>query len=160
MHQYEHFLLDTVRNDDYSIPYATKLARVKSAITAISEKKASDKAIDDKFRAANPDIEMAPAETVSLDAGNEDDGTTALMVAAFKNYVEIADLLIKAGANVNAKNSKGLNALMSIPITDKPDTVKLLLEAKAELNMQDLGGNSAVMHCAISGYEHSLNEFV
>ncbi len=158
MHQYERFLLDTIT--DIKIPYATKLARVKSTITAILKKKASDKIIDDEFRAANPDIEMAPTEFISLDCGNEDDDTTALMEAAYINYVKIAELLIKAGANVNAKNSKGLTALMFTPITDKPDTLKLLIEAKAEINAQDKDGNTAAMHCAIANYEHSLNELI
>ena len=42
----------------------------------------------------------------------EGDGTTALLWASYKDDVEIADLLIRAGANVNAANDLGATAAL------------------------------------------------
>jgi hypothetical protein len=41
----------------------------------------------------------------------EADGTTALMWAAYRNDVEMADILLSAGADVNAANEYGATAL-------------------------------------------------
>ena len=53
------------------------------------------------------------------------DGATAIQWAAYKNDLEMADLLIKAGANVKAANHEGATALYlssirgSAPMLDK-----------------------------------------
>src|SRR5690348_6663893 len=50
------------------------------------------------------------AKHVDVNA-TEADGTTALHWAAYHNDVEAADLLIRAGAKVNAANDLGVTAL-------------------------------------------------
>jgi ankyrin repeat protein len=64
-----------------------------------------------------------------------DDGETVLMSVARTGNVEAADLLIKAGANVNAVESwRGQTALMWASSQRSPQMVKLLLQAGADAN--------------------------
>ena len=56
----------------------------------------------------------------------EIDGFTALMYVAYYGRMEIAELLIKHGANVKAKNKYGWTGLMLAEKNDHTETAKLL----------------------------------
>jgi ankyrin repeat protein len=62
--------------------------------------------------------------------------TTALQVAAWESHKEIAQLLIRVGANVNApaQGDDGLTALQGATRNGDVDIVKLLLRAGADVN--------------------------
>ena len=67
-------------------------------------------------------------------------GTTALMYAASDNAIDVARLLIESGADVNARNAEGKNALLHVkgvkgedPSADNAKAMaRLLIESGAE----------------------------
>ena len=79
------------------------------------------------------------------------DGTTALHWAADLDNLAIADLLIRAGARVDAANDLGAVPLhlactnRSVPMVDR------LLESKANPNAKLLDGETVLMTCARTG---------
>ena len=86
--------------------------------------------------------------------GSNEDKTTALMKAAMSNNTAKVARLIKAGANVNATNNDGLNALiwnsgetalMRAAWHNAADAAKLLIEAGADVNATDNDGKTALM---------------
>ena len=62
------------------------------------------------------------------------DGATALMLAAERNDVAIAGLLIRARANVNAANEYGATALSVACASGNTALITLLLDAHANPN--------------------------
>jgi ankyrin repeat protein len=70
-----------------------------------------------------------------------DDGSTALMLAAFKNKSRCLRLLISAGADVNAKDSEGRAALnWAINYGPYVDCVRALISSGADINAKDNKG--------------------
>ena len=61
----------------------------------------------------------------------DNDGYTALMVAAVKNDADVARLLIAAKADVNAKTNGGSTALMIAAMENAADVARLLRDAGA-----------------------------
>jgi len=74
-------------------------------------------------------------------------GRTALSAAAARDHVEVMELLIAAGADIEAGNDKeyGMTALMYAAVSGSPDSVVLLLDAGAEIAKTDDSGNTALM---------------
>ncbi|XP_025088750.1 serine/threonine-protein phosphatase 6 regulatory ankyrin repeat subunit C-like [Pomacea canaliculata] len=62
------------------------------------------------------------------------DSPSALYAAAYYNHMAIAELLIKAGADVNKRNSKGKTALHAACTNENFPLVNLLLEKGALVN--------------------------
>ena len=60
------------------------------------------------------------------------DGTTALHWASYRDDLESADLLIRAGANVNAANDLGATPLWTASLNGSAAIVRRLLQAGAE----------------------------
>ena len=73
------------------------------------------------------------------------DGTTALMLAAEYGRVEIARLLLEAGADEDLQNQDGKTALMLAVESGHAEIARLLLEAGADKDLQDQLGHTAVM---------------
>jgi len=61
-------------------------------------------------------------------------GTTPLMVASAMDKDDIAKLLLKAGANVNAETKDGKTALYIALVSKKPKMVGLLLDSGADFD--------------------------
>jgi ankyrin repeat protein len=83
---------------------------------------------------------------------DSDDGDTALRMAARDGQIEITNLLIKYGADVNLTDIYGRNALLGIFrsnaiwfVPGSYDIVKILIENGTDLNVQDNEGISALM---------------
>ena len=77
-------------------------------------------------------------------------GQTALMIASRRGRIEIVEMLIKAGANMNAKDFDGNTALfvdpdMSIDPIVETDIATLLIENGANMNIKNFSGNTALM---------------
>ncbi len=93
-----------------------------------------------------------------LDAGadpnepNESGKETPLTAVSTeaKGNVEIAQLLIERGADVNIKNSEGRTALMYAAERNHIDYMNLLLKEGAEVNVQDYQGMTALMYASES----------
>lgn len=71
---------------------------------------------------------------------------TALMCAAFGGHQNILELLIRLGADVNAKTEYGETALMYGAKNGKRDTVELLIKSGANINAKDDDGETALIY--------------
>ena len=91
------------------------------------------------------------------DANTRDEqGNTPLILTAQNMsepelYVEIAGILIKAGARVNEKGDKGMTALMWASGQGLPAVAKRLLAAGADAGLKDDNGMTALMFAANFG---------
>ena len=83
-------------------------------------------------------------DTVQIKKYNNLNKVTALSAAAAKGHKEIVEMLLKAGATVNAQDSYGQTALSNA--VRYPEVVKLLLEARAKVDIQDKDGFTALKY--------------
>jgi ankyrin repeat protein len=81
----------------------------------------------------------------------EPDGTTALHWAAYRDDVEMADLLIKAGAKANAANDLGATPLWTACENGSEAMVRRLLAAGANPNAKLLSGETVLMMASRTG---------
>jgi ankyrin repeat protein len=73
----------------------------------------------------------------------------ALIYSADKgNNIEIIDMLIKAGADINAKDKFGQTALIKALANDRHATAKKLLEYSPDVNAVTINGNTALTFAA------------
>ncbi|HWF07698.1 MAG TPA: ankyrin repeat domain-containing protein [Bryobacteraceae bacterium] len=81
----------------------------------------------------------------------EGDGSTALHFAAYADNLQIADLLIRAGARVDAANDLGATPLHLACNNGSLAMVDRMLAAKADANARLLNGETVLMSCARTG---------
>lgn len=82
----------------------------------------------------------------------DEDGRTALMLAAYNGSTDIVRLLIGKGAPVNAQDGAGRTALMYAASGPNHQTVQLLLDNQADPNVADRAeGWTALMFAAAEG---------
>ncbi|PJZ51101.1 ankyrin repeat domain-containing protein [Leptospira saintgironsiae] len=68
---------------------------------------------------------------------------TPLMIAAREGEVEIAEFLVRSGADINAKTRDGHTALMMAVYNRNLDIVKLLLKNGANVHVKSKQGHTA-----------------
>ena len=89
-------------------------------------------------------------------------GETVLMKAAFTGNIKICEMLLKAGANVNAVDNEGKSTLILTTEHHLHRNIckfmKTLIRAGADINLQDKEGNNALMH-AVMQRAHLLSNF-
>ena len=81
----------------------------------------------------------------------EADGATALHWAAYRDDLESVDLLVAAGANVNAANDLGATPLWNAGTNAGEPVTKRLLDAGANPNLALLAGETPLMAAARAG---------
>ena len=86
---------------------------------------------------------------------NNENGSTALMIASRFGYSTIVKMLLEHGADVNEKDNNGSTALILSVINDNVETVKMLLDNKADVNIQSNSGSTALIYAADSDDESS-----
>jgi len=86
------------------------------------------------------------AATTALDTDS-----TAIIIAAGKQYVEIVDILIANGADVNATSIYGATALSETAIKGNNEIITLLLSAGADVNTTNKWGKTPLMWAADYG---------
>src|SRR6266566_1241187 len=79
------------------------------------------------------------------------DGATAIQWAAYKDDLEMADLLITAGANVNTPNHEGATPLYLACINGSATMIGRLLKAGADPNERGPQGETPLMLAARNG---------
>ncbi len=79
------------------------------------------------------------------------DGATAIQWAAYRNDLEIADLLIAAGANVKTPNEDGATPLSLASIGGSSAMIEKLLKAGADANEAGPHGETPLMYAARNG---------
>src|ERR1041384_614828 len=73
-------------------------------------------------------------------SATQPDGMTALHWAVYLDDLEMATLLVKAGANPSTENHYGISPLSLACLNGNTDAVELLLEAGADANTTLRGG--------------------
>jgi ankyrin repeat protein len=90
------------------------------------------------------------AERGAVDA-READGTTALHWAVRANELEIAQLLLRAGADANAANRYGVSALSLAATNGNAAMIGALVKAGADVNASPREGQTVLMTAARAG---------
>ena len=85
-----------------------------------------------------------------------DDNFTALHVAAQENHAEVVEVLIDAGADIEAKNEKGSSPLHRACSEGALDTVKLLVKAGAGVRVADNRGETCLMYAVYRGHTETV----
>ena len=98
-----------------------------------------------------------------------DEGDTSLLSAVsmhheyedyvkeHNSHVKTVNMLIEAGANVNAQNKKGQTALFCAAWWDHVKCIKSLLKAGADVNMADNDGDTPLIRASRSGKHKSVD---
>ncbi len=110
-------------------------------------------------RAAQEDnLEILTSMIAGTDVNLRDkrSGTTALEHAVRNANREMVQLLLSAGAAVNAKNEAGETVLMMLDDDVTSDLMWDLLNAGADLKLKDKSGTSALMQLASSNNVEAL----
>jgi ankyrin repeat protein len=83
---------------------------------------------------------------------------TAIHLAAYRGNIEIIKLLIKNGANIQAKNEKGLNVLHMAAQGDQPSALLFFTE-KYDLHLEELDylGNTPLHWACYTGSQSFVN---
>jgi uncharacterized protein len=88
------------------------------------------------------------------------DGTTALHLAAYRDDVQKAELLIREGADVKSANRYGVMPLSLACKNGSASMVKLLLKAGADPNSTLPGGETALMTASRTGKLEAVKELI
>jgi ankyrin repeat protein len=85
------------------------------------------------------------------------DGTTALHAAVHADHLEIADLLLRAGANAGARDRYGVTPLFLACVNGNAEMIRRLLDAGVDPDTTDPGGETALMTAARTGAVAALH---
>ena len=88
------------------------------------------------------------ATGVDVNAREEVDRTTPLMVAVQNGSLEMARLLLDFGAKINARNSEKQTALMQLDEDATRELVELLIDNGAKVDLKDEDGTTALIFAA------------
>ena len=88
------------------------------------------------------------------------DGATALHWAVFRDNVEAARLLIKAGAKVDVSTREGISPLNMASLYGNTTMIRMLLEAGADAKQKGPLGETMVMLAARMLWSKGVKEFV
>lgn len=82
--------------------------------------------------------------------------TTALMMAAMNGYHEVVEVLLRGGAEIDARNKSGFTALMLAAQKGHAHVVRQLLQAGADAHLLDASNRSALTHAATDEVRYIL----
>jgi uncharacterized protein len=85
------------------------------------------------------------------------DGATAIQWAAYRNDLELADLLVAAGANPKTPNREGATAMQLASLHGSAAMMEKLLDAGADVNERGVNGETPLMFTARNGNLDALN---
>ena len=90
-----------------------------------------------------------------LNFRDKKDDWTPLIYAIYYDNNDVADYLIKAGANVNCKDNLNRTPLMFAAMNGDMTTLQLLIENDADLNATDNAGRTALTYATIYTEYHA-----
>ncbi|XP_035986786.1 ankyrin repeat domain-containing protein 27 isoform X1 [Fundulus heteroclitus] len=95
-------------------------------------------------------LPMQHAGALGINSCNAD-GFTPLHVATLHGHSSLVALLIRHGANVNARTNQNATPLHLASQSSHVQVVRFLLECNAKLNKKDHYGNTPLIHACIRG---------
>ena len=98
-------------------------------------------------------VKLLLKEGADVNAVSSEEETALHIVAYYGNYPEIANVLIRNGVDVNAKNIYGWTALFSAVEGGEIGVIELLLEHGVDTNAKDNNGNTALDFAEEDKYE-------
>jgi hypothetical protein len=142
------------RRSSDTIPFSLRPfgERKSSAITELDHKGASYSEQDLLHAVASGNkgkTELVLRAGISANAKDEQ-GQSALTMAAALPSTEIAELLIAQGADVNSRSHDGATPLMAAIMTGHKETAKLLLRKGADVNASAPVGSMPMLFLAIA----------
>lgn len=78
-------------------------------------------------------------------------GQSLLFLAAYDGHIDLVELLINEGANLDTKTEYGSTALMAASIHNNSDVVSFLINSGANLDIQNNKGETALYVAAYEG---------
>ena len=108
---------------------------------------------------AQPAVELLLAHKADPNVGRPQDGWTPLQEAAQREIKGIAQVLLKAGADVNAKGTYGFTPLHMAVSRKQREVTELLLANHADPNAKDNEGHTP-LHLAVQSGEREMAELL
>ena len=99
-------------------------------------------------------IKLLIDNKIPLDS--REDGETPLHAAAAAGYLEIVELMLNCGIDVNAKTNDGSTPLMLASAYDNTDVIRLLIRNKADVNASDNTGVTSLFCAVEQGHIESV----
>ena len=134
---------------------ACALAAPRMTTAAAAQAGAAPAGPDRRLVDAVQQRDFETARALALDGVDvnvpQGDGATAVAWAAHWDEVDLAAILIRAGAGVDAANDLGVTPLMLAAANGNPALVGLLLDAGADPNLARPTGDTALMFAARAG---------
>ena len=128
-----------------------QLAKICSSFAAATERRAWLSCM--LLQASNASMAKLLLEHGADARAAEDDGVTALMLAARGGRGAVAWLLLQHGADVAAASNNGSTALMWAAVGGHEAVARLLLQHGADVAAAEDDGSTALMSAAQSGHE-------
>ncbi len=125
--------IDISNNDNDSIK---NLAGVNSLMSAVAE----DDVEGVNFFVKTSNINELNQKNIG--------GATALLIASRNGNQEIANILLKSGADANVADNEGWTSLMRASIIRNPELIKILLEYKADIYQQNNENKMAIFYAS------------
>lgn len=79
-------------------------------------------------------------------------GFTPLHMASINGHAEVAEVLIDAGTDINARNLEGVTSISKAVQGNYPELVRLLIEKGADVNLKDDSGTNPILIAEMEGY--------
>ena len=143
----------------YLLPFILLLALLLASCSASAE----DVALHQAVRANNPqEVQRLLNDGADVNAPEPDeisvlhDQATVIIIAAGKEYVEVVEILITNGANVNATSIYGTTALGEAASQGNNQIVNLLLDAGAAIDNSQTASKTPLMWAAAFDQPHTV----
>jgi cytohesin len=111
------------------------------------------------MQGTQPAVELLLAHKADPNVGRPQDGWTPLQEAAQREIKGIAQVLLKAGADVNAKGTYGFTPLHMAVSRKQREVTELLLANHADPNAKDNEGHTP-LHLAVQSGEREMAELL